>query len=89
MSAPPLTLETQEKPVPLAPLARADLGWLVKQLSAQRVQGPRQTDLRQYEIRITRADGKHEWFYDRTPELVLAQARSQVEHGPTPNRRIA
>ena len=85
-----LKLETQEQPIPLTPPAKADLGWLVKQLSAQRVQGPFQIGPRQYyEIRITWGDGKHTWFYDGTPEKVLAAARAAVEHGPNPNRRAA
>lgn len=75
-------------PFTLSPKGQADLDFLKRRLGPARVTGPRTDEDGDWEVELVRADGRRTWFFEKTPERVLARARAAVEAPPV-NRRVA
>lgn len=75
--------EGQPPEVNLSPQGLADLELLQRLAGgAHRVAGPRRDpfdDDADWEVELTRTDGRHVWFYGAFPERALERARSWLE----------
>lgn len=75
-------------PLSLTARGTADLAWLQSKLGAARVRGPMLDEAGDWEVELLRADGRKTWFFARSAEVALANARAAVENPPK-NRRVA